>query len=361
MGPFDIALLASILGVTTPILLAAVGELISERAGVLNVGLEGMMLAGAFFGFLVAFEAGNIALGVIAGIAAGTLFAVIMALLTVEAKADQIVAGIGINIIAIGLTSFWFDDLFSGQEGARVDTMGGISIPGLSSLGSLGNAVFDQPLLVYVAFLLVPAAWFLLYRTQWGLSIRSAGEFPVAADTAGVSVRATRWMGTLAAGALAGLGGAYLSLVEVAQFRQEMTAGRGFLALAAVIFGRWKPRGVLVACLLFGAADALQLRLQASGSIPAAVWMLVALLGGAYLAHRLRVDRGRPVRPVAMAVAAVAFVAGIALAVGSPSITLPSQLWLALPFLFALAALAGAMSKVTMPAALTIPYRRGDA
>jgi simple sugar transport system permease protein len=357
MGPFDVALLATIIGVTTPILLAASGELISERAGVLNVGLEGMMLGGAFVAFLVAYELHSMVLGVLAGVAAGLAFAVIMAALAVEAKADQIVVGIGINVLAVGITGFAFDEIFSDRAAARVHTMDKVALPGLSSLGGVGDALFNQPLLIYVAFLVIPAVWVLLYRTRWGLSIRSVGELPVAADTAGVNVRATRWLATMTAGALAGLGGAYLSLVDLGLFRQEMSAGRGFLALAAVIFGRWRPRGVLLACLLFGSADALQLRLQAGGSVPAEIWLLIAGVAAAYLLRRLAV--ARRVMPVAVAGAICA--AAIALAVSSPQISLPNQLWLALPFLLALAALAGAAARVRMPAALTLPYRRGEA
>jgi ABC-type uncharacterized transport system permease subunit len=362
MGPFDAGLLIAVIGVTTPILLAATGEVVSERAGVLNVGLEGMMLAGAFAAFYTAWKFDSLLLGVIAGIVAGCFFAAIMALLVVEGKADQIVAGIGINVLAVGATSFAYEQIFSGRQAATVKTMEGLAIPGLSSLGGVGRALFDAPPITYVAFLMVPAVWFLLSRTHWGLSIRAAGEVPEAADTAGVSVRGIRWGGTLFAGGMAGLGGAYLSIVDLGLFRQEMTAGRGFLALAAVIFGRWRAGGVLLACLLFGGTDALQLRLQTSPSVPVQVWVLIGLVGLAFAVYSIASRRRRSV-PAGRewVVGSIALVAGAALALISPSWSVPTQLWLALPFLLALIALAGAGSRIRMPAALNIPFRRGEA
>lgn len=360
MGPFDAALLASALVITTPILLAALGEVISERAGVLNVGLEGMILAGAFFGFLAAWQLDSRVAGVVAGILAGVLLAVVMALLTVEAKTDQIVAGVGLNILAIGITTFAFDEIFSSRGQVTLGDVGPLEIPGLSDLGGIGHALFAQDVVVYLTFLLVPAVAILLRRTRWGLAIRSVGEKPGAADTAGISVRRVRWMATLTAGALAGLAGAYLSVVQLGIFRQEMSAGRGFLALTAVIFGRWRPVGVAGACLLFGAADALQLRLQTSGSVPSEVWVLVVVGGAAALAYALVRGRQGRLDLRRIATGAVALVIGVALLVGAPSVSLPSQLWLALPALLALTALAVAGGRARMPTALTIPYRRGE-
>jgi ABC-type uncharacterized transport system permease subunit len=360
MGPFDAALLASALVITTPILLAALGEVISERAGVLNVGLEGMILAGAFFGFLAAWQLDSRVAGVAIGVLAGLLLAAVMALLTIEAKTDQIVAGVGLNILAVGITTFAFDQIFGSRGQVTLGNVGVLEIPGLSQLGGIGRALFAQDVIVYFTFLLVPLLAFLMKRTRWGLAVRSAGEKPAAADTAGISVRRVRWMATLTAGSLAGLAGAYLSVIQLGIFRQEMSAGRGFLALTAVIFGRWHPAGVAAACLLFGGADALQLRLQTSSSVPSEVWIVIAVTGIAFAAYVLTRSRARRADRGSLAAATVAALVGVALLVTAPSISLPPQLWLALPALLALLALAMTGSRARMPGALTIPYRRGE-
>lgn len=356
-GPFDEAWLAATLVLTTPILLAAIGELISERAGVLNVGLEGMMLAGAFFSFLVAWQTGSLAIGVVAGVLAGVLLAVVMSLLAVEALADQIVSGVGINLLALGLTSFMFDEIFGARAQIELDRIGSVPIPLLSDIPQIGPALFDHDPFVYAAFLAVPAAWFLLFRTRWGLAIRSVGELPAAADTAGVSVRRVRWMSVLAAGALTGLAGVFLTLATLGIFRQEMTAGRGFLALVAVIFGRWHPVGVLGACLVLGGTDALQLRLAGRGTVVGEVWAVIAVIAAAIAVRQLLVHR-RHDRSLALPV--LVAVAGLALFVNPPEISLPVQLWRALPFVLALVVLAGVAGRARMPAKLTLPYRRGE-
>ena len=360
MGPFDAALLGATLILATPILLAALGELISERAGVVNVGVEGMMLVGAFFSFLVAWKSGSLVLGVAGGIAAGIGLAAVMGVLAITAKADQIVAGIGLLLLAAGLTSFLFEELTAGRGQVQLDRIGPLEIPLLSDIPDVGPALFARDPIVYAAFLSVPAVWFLLYRTRWGLAIRSAGEAPAALDTAGVSVVAVRWAGVLTAGAFAGLGGAFLSIAQLGLFQQEMTAGRGFLALAAVFFGRWHPLGVLGACLLFGAADALQLRLQGAGSVPASVWVLVALVAAAYLVRLARERQRRAVSPIALVVVGVVAAAAVALSISPPDGRLPSQLWLALPFILALLVLAGAVGRARVPAALMRPYTRDE-
>jgi general nucleoside transport system permease protein len=360
IGPFDTAWLAAALVLTTPILLAAMGELISERAGVLNVGLEGYMLAGAFFSYLVAWKAGNLAAGAAAGVAAGLMFAVVMGLLTIEAKADQIVAGVGINLAVAGLTSYLFDQIFGSRAQIVVPTIGNLRIPLLEKIPDFGPALFDHDWTLYLAFLLVPAVWFLLYRTKWGLAIRGAGEMPAAVDTAGVSVKRVRWFGVLSAGGLAGLGGANLAIVQVGIFHQEMTAGRGFLALVAVIFGRWRPIGVLGACLALGGADALQLRLAAQNQVPAQVWGVIAAIAAALVIYQLvRVRQGRS-RPVALSIAGAVAASGIVLTAVAPHVNLPDQLWRSLPFLLALIVLAGAVTRAHMPSRLTLPYSRGE-
>jgi general nucleoside transport system permease protein len=228
-------------------------------------------------------------------------------------------------------------------------------VPVLSDLGGVGRALFAQDPIFYASGLLLLATVYLLYRTRWGLAIRAAGEVPFAADAAGVSVRRVRWFATMAAGAMAGLGGAYLAVVELGVFREEMTAGRGFLALAAVIFGRWSAGGVLAAALLFGGTTALQFRLQAQASIPVEVWVLGLVLAVGAVAAILR----RPRRRLTAVVPALAAAGACALIVAAPTIDVPAQFWLALPFVFALVVLAGVGSS-QMPRSLAIPYNRGE-
>jgi simple sugar transport system permease protein len=284
-----------------------------------------------------------------------------MAIVTVDLRGDQIVAGIGINVLAIGITTLAYDQIFAGSsEQPLVATVPTLEIPLLSSLGGVGDALFAQDPVTYFAFLLVPVLWFVMYRTTWGLAIRSCGEEPAAADAAGVSVRLVRWSTTLTAGARSGLAGSYLAIVQLGLFRQEMSAGRGFLALAAVIFGRWHPVGVLAACLVFGTADALQLRLQGQEEVAHQVWIAITILAIAYATYRIAASRERPRFGGTLVLAAGLAVAGLVLFVARPSIDLPSQLWLALPFLLALIALAGATGRAHMPSALTLAYRRGE-
>lgn len=360
VGPLDVGWLGVALVLTTPILFAAIGELVSERAGVLNVGLEGYMLVGAFFAYLVTWKTGVLIAGAAAGIAAGMLLAAIMALLSVEAKADQIVTGVGVNLVAAGLTAYMFDEIFGDREQIVVPKVANLDLPLLSSIPDFGGVVFGQDPLLYLAFLLAPATWFLLFRTRWGLAIRAAGELPAAADTAGISVRRVRWMSILAAGALGGLGGAYLVIVDVGIFRQGITAGRGFLALVAVIFGRWNPLGVLGAAFVLGAADALQLRLADDEEVPQAVWGLIAVVAFAFLLQRVLAKRRLRERPVALALVLLVALSGVVLLMTTPHVDLPAQLWRSLPFLLALMVLAGAITRAHMPAKLTLPYTRGQ-
>ena len=278
VGPFDTAWLVSVVLLSTPLVLAATGELMSERGGVLNIGLEGMMLCGAFFSFLGVYLWHNVWLGVLVGMAAGVLAALVVALLCVRLRSDQIVVGVGLNLLALGVTTFTFREVFSAQQEVRLDYPRPVAISVLSELPVIGPAVFEQTLFGYFAFLAVGIAWFTLYRTSFGLAIRSAGEVPAAADTAGVRVNRIRTVGACVAGAMAGAAGAYLSVGRLGLFNEGMTGGRGFLALAAVIFGGWRPLGVMGAALVFGAADALQLRLQSYAAIPRQVWLAIAVV-----------------------------------------------------------------------------------
>jgi simple sugar transport system permease protein len=360
MAPFDASLLGSIVVIATPLLIIAMGELVSERAGILNVGLEGMVLTGAFAAFFTYQRTGSLALGLLGGSFAGLLMGVVMAVLAIEARADQIVSGIAINLLAVGLTSFLNDEVYDGAYGGSLPRLPDVGIPGLSDLGGIGHALFDQDLVVYGTVVLVLFVSWAILRTPWGIALRAVGENPAAADAAGVSVRGMRWVGVLVAAACSGVAGAYLSIGEVGVFRNEMTGGRGFLALAAVIFGRWSPLGAVAACLTFAFADALQLRLQGTDSIPASVWFVAA---GVAIVLVVVVFWRRPSTiPVrSLIIGTAAAIVGIVLGTTDPSVSIPSSLWLAAPFVLALAALAGAGHRRTaMPSALSIPYDREE-
>jgi ABC-type uncharacterized transport system permease subunit len=360
MGPFDASWLVATIGLTTPILFAATGELIAERAGIFNIGLEGMMLFGAFAAFVATWQTGSIWLGILVGLVAGALLAALMAILSIELHADQVVAGVGLNILALGVTTFAFDQIFASRPQALLQPMRPLEIPGLSHLPYVGKALFDQVPPGYIAFLAVLVVWFLLYRTTWGLSLRAAGELPEAVETAGLSVRRVRWAAELATGALAGVGGAFLSVVSLGLFIQGMSAGRGYIALAAVIFGGWRPFGVLGACFVFGGADALQLRLQAVGFIPRQVWFVVLAVPIVFFAHR-QLRRRKPIGPTASGLGGGLAMASVVLFALAPTFALPSQLWLAAPYLLTLLVLAGFVGRPRMPTALAVPlHREGD-
>lgn len=358
MGPFDSALFVSVVGLSAPVLWAALGELISERGGVINIGLEGMVLGGAFAAYYVTWLTGSVWVGALASIAAGVAFAAIMGVLAIDRQADQIIVGLGILILGGGASALAFEQIFTGTGRTIVDHMSELEIPLLSDVPVIGEALFKQVPLVYLAYLAVPLVWWLLWRTRWGLAVRAAGESPEALEADGISVRAVRWTALLCAGVGGGLAGATLVVGSLGTFTENMSAGRGFIALAAVVFGRWRPVGVLGACLVFGGADALQLRLQAVGSIPWQVWTLVALIGVAAVAVPL--VRGRQMTPAMALVPGVVAVAGFVLAVTEPTIDPPSQIWLMFPYVLALLVLAGFVGRARMPSALGLPYRRAS-
>ncbi len=261
-----IALLSSTMRTTAPVLLAAIGGLFSDRSGVLSIGLEGFMLAGAFAGFVGAFYSGNLWIGIAAALIAGMLLAFVYAYFSVSVGSSQAVAGTGLVMLAAGATGFLNRVLFrSSGNFVRVTPFQPVAIPGLSRLPIIGQVLFTQNVLVYLAFALVPLTWFILYRTALGLQIRSVGEHAKAADTVGLNVTLTRYACVLVSGALGGLGGAYLSLAHANTFIEMMTAERGYMAFAIIIFGKYNPWGAMGASLLFGLADALQLKLQVAG------------------------------------------------------------------------------------------------
>ena len=263
---FLIGLLAAMLRQATPILYAALGELITERAGILNVGIEGNMLVGALAGFVGAHYTGTPWGGIACAMGGGLLMALLMAFGSITLRSDQLASGIAVNILALGLTGFFFRHLFGDSFlPPAIKGFKGVQVPVLSDIPFIGPVLFQQVVLVYIALLLVPAVWFFIYRTNFGLDIRVVGEMPEAAESVGIRVAWTRYVCTGLGGMLSAVGGAMLSLGHMNMFQEEMTAGRGFIALTAVIFGKWNPGRTLVAALLFGFADALQLRFQVLG------------------------------------------------------------------------------------------------
>lgn len=292
------AFLEATVRTATPLALAALGEVVVERTGIINIGLEGIVLAGAFGG-LVAAGGGGLAGGFVGGAVAGVIVAALFALFAITLRADQIITGTAINLLALGATGALYRALY-GATGAALTlpTTGTLAIPGLAAIPVIGPALFDQAPPTYLVYLVAPALWWWLRRTHAGLAARAVGEHPEAAAVAGISVSALRWLAVLFGGAAGGLSGATLVLSQAGTFAEGMSAGRGFIAIAIVVLGRWDPLGVLIAALLFGAASALQYVFQAMG------WAA------------------------------------------------PYQLFLALPYLLTLLALAGVAGRVLAPAAL---------
>ncbi len=295
--------LLSSLRLSLPLAFAALGGLFCERSGVLNIALEGMLLIGAFTSSLVTSYTGNVWLGILAAVVVGGLVGLLHAFLCVSLRVDQVVSGLAINLVAVGLTSFLarlFGDLISQQ----LPGLSPIIIPILVNIPVLGSLLFQQDLLIYLLFALVIFSTYFLFETSPGLTLRAVGEYPKAADVAGISVEKVRYLAVFTSGCLASLGGAYLAVEHVKYFTEEMSAGKGFIAIAALIFGRWHPIGSSLACLLFGATEALQLRVQALG------------------------------------------------------VNIPYQFLIMLPYVTALLALLGLAGKSAAPSALGIPYFR---
>ncbi len=254
-------LLASTIRNATPLVFAALGGLFSERSGVVNIALEGLMLIAAFAGVVGAALFNSALVGLLFGLGAGLLFGLIHALMCVTFEADQIISGTAINLLALGGTGFLMVLVFgSGGTSPRVEGFKQVPIPVLSDIPLVGQALFSQSLLVYLMYLLVPLTFFVVFRTPFGLRLRATGEVPEAVDTAGVSVARMRYYGVALSGLLAALGGVYLSMGILSAFTEGMTNGRGFIALAALIFGRWNPIGAAGAALLFGFALAVTFR-----------------------------------------------------------------------------------------------------
>ena len=258
------ALIAAMLRFGTPLTFAALGGVLSERSGVINIGLEGMMLMGAFFGICGADLTGSWLLGAIIGMASGAAMGLVHAVLSITLRADQVVGGTAINLLAVGITGYVFIAHY-GEQGTpgEIPRVPEVSLPGIQEIPFVGDAIGEASLLTWLALLLVPLLALYLFRTPGGLRLRSVGEKPRAADSVGVPVLRTRYLAVVASGVLAALGGVYLSIALVGSFNQGMTDGRGFIALAAVIFGNWRPGGALAGALLFGFSSAVAQRLPA--------------------------------------------------------------------------------------------------
>jgi len=299
-----IGILTSAIRLATPYLYAAIGEAISEISGVVNLGVDGIMLLSAYGAFFVALNTGNLWLGLLTGALVGVAMGLLMAFISVTLKAEQGISGIGLYMFGLGLSSLLFKTTIG-----TVKTVVGfqpVRIPLLSDLPSLGEVLFDQSLPVYAAFLLVPLAWFILEKTTWGLRLKAVGQTPAAADSLGVSVDRVRYLAVCVGSMLAGLAGASLSLALVNLFQENLTAGQGFIAVALVYFGGWRPLGILLGALLFSTVNAFQLWMQVLG------------------------------------------------------VAIPSDVAVMLPYLLTIVVLAFTVSRVRGPAALNKPFERGE-
>jgi simple sugar transport system permease protein len=302
--PVIIGILASSIRLATPYLYASIGEAFAQTSGVVNLGVDGIMLVGGFSGFYIALVTGNLWLGLLAAMIVGMLMGLLMSLISVTLKAEQGISGIGLYMFGLGLSALLFKELVGTVK--TIDGFAPIQIPYLSKIPILGDIFFTQSLLVYFAFLLVPIAWFVLDKTTLGLKIKSVGQNPAAADTLGVNVDKIRYFSVCLGSVLAGLAGASLSLSLVNLFQENLTAGQGFIAVALVYFGGWRPLGILGGALLFSTVNALQLWMQVLGA------------------------------------------------------NVNSEILVMLPYLLTIVALAVAVNRARQPAALNKPFERGE-
>jgi len=275
----NVGLFAAALRMATPIAFASLGGIFSERVGIVNIGLEGTMLMSAFSGVAATYYTGNPWLGVAVGVIVGGALGLLHAFLTVRFVANQIVSGTGINIFAMGFTAY-MSQVIWGSRGASdsVRGLGAVSIPLLKDVPILGKILGTHSPLVYVMLIVTVLSYIVLFRTPLGLRIRAVGEHPAAAETAGINVYGIKYLCVTLSGMLAGLGGVFLSLGHLNLFAWGMTGGRGFIAMAAMIFGKWMPFGAFGASIMFGLADALQMRLQALGLLPPQIILMIPYL-----------------------------------------------------------------------------------
>jgi ABC-type uncharacterized transport system permease subunit len=269
-------LLVGSLGLSTPLIFGALGGVISERVGVVNVAIEGQLLGGAFVSAVVASVTGSLWAGLLSAMIAGALVSMVLAVFSIRYLVDQVIVGVVLNVLVTGLTSFLYSEVLTNSpalnKGLRFST---IDIPVLSKIPLIGPLLFQQNIVVYLMYVAIAAVFFGLFKTRWGLRLRAVGEHPQAADTVGIRVNATRFWNVSLAGCIAGLGGAFFTLGDLGSFQKEMTAGAGYIALAAVIFGRWDPIRATLAALLFGFASNLQNVLSVVGSPVPSEFMLM--------------------------------------------------------------------------------------
>ena len=263
------------LRLAAPLMLVSVGAVYTERVGIVNIGMEGMMLAGALASVAASFLTGNVYIAAILATTVGGLLAVLHAYLTVSRRASQLISGLSINLLALGLTNFGYARLFRAER-FRAATFPILSPAEWHDVPFFGPVIFAQPVSVWVAFILPLVSVWALYRTSWGLNIRATGEHPHAVASAGLSVYWYKYTGVILSGVFAGLGGCALALTGLGYFAPNMTTGRAFVVLAALVVGKWNPIAVAATCLLFGAADALQLRLQTFGAAIPYQFLLMA-------------------------------------------------------------------------------------
>ena len=302
--PVLLGIIYSGVRLATPYLYAALGETFAQTSGVYNLGVEGMMLMGAYSGFYVGMKSGNLWLGLLAAAATGGVMGLVMAVISVTLKAEQGISGIGLSLFGLGLSSL----LFTETLGSAISINGfpAVRIPILGSIPFIGDVLFNQNVLVYGAFLLVPIATWVLNKTTFGLKVRAAGQNPQAADSLGVNVNQIRYTTVILGGVLAGIAGASLSIALIDLFQQNMTNGMGYIAVALVYFGGWQPAGVMGGALLFSFVNALQLWIQVKG------------------------------------------------------VPIPSDVALMMPYVLTIVALAFAVRRTTQPAALSKPFERGE-
>jgi simple sugar transport system permease protein len=361
---FTISLLFSTIRLATPLVLAALGGLYSERSGVINIALEGLMLAGAFTAASVTFYAHSPWVGLIAAMVAGGLVALIIAVACIRFKADQVVTGTGINIMFIGLPAVLSGALFL-SSGSTPQIPRENLLPNLywffPSFIPPWRILSDVSVISLLALAVVLVTAYILYRTPFGLRLRAVGENPEAADAAGVSVNRIRYIGVILSGVLAGIGGAYLSIGQSSLFTRNMTAGRGFIALAALIFGKWRPVQTMLACLLFGFADALTIQLQ---GVPVSVIVLrvgIFLLSFFVLWFIVQLFVKR--RMIGLV---ISFWLGLGLALlgsylitkGIDKVEIPVQFIQMIPYIVTIVVLAGFIGQSRAPRALGIPYEK---
>jgi general nucleoside transport system permease protein len=302
-----ISMLAGMIRIATPILLAAIGVLITNRAGIMNLGFEGIMLMGAYMGFMVANQTQSIPLAILAAMGVGALMSLIMVFFSTTLKVDQTVTGIALNILAAGLSFFLYRVQYKTSTAElmpSVEIMQPVQIPVLSQIPVVGEVLFSQYSLTYFAFLMFPIIWFFLYKTKYGLEVRCLGENPRSIDMKGININRLQYIAVIIGGMFGGLGGAFLTIASAGIFVPDMSAGRGWLAIVVVIAGNWLPFRILLATLIFSFLDAFQLQAQGLG------------------------------------------------------VQFPYQILLALPYVLAIFFVMGSRSKTETPAALGVPYYR---